>query len=103
MSSDWYDSVKENANSFAIGNLNKFQVSPFAPQSLSGVEAGIDNVSSIISTFLGQLSTIIDLTTYTLSISTIVPITNSLDPSQTVTMNAATLNFNADNINVMHA
>ena len=43
---------EDNANRYAIGNLNKFQVSPFAPVSLSGIQEDVDNVSSIISTFL---------------------------------------------------
>jgi hypothetical protein len=44
------------------------------------------------------LSSIVDFTTYTLSISTIVPVV--IDPSQTITMQGSTININANQINL---
>ena len=85
-----------NANSFAIGNLNPFQVSPFAPTTSTDTT----ELSTILSTCCGQISSIINVTTYALSISTIVPIAPSLDPSQTITMSATTLQFNANTMNL---
>jgi hypothetical protein len=83
-----------NANTFAIGNLNPFQVSPFAPSSSSDDAS----LSTIVSTCCGQISSVINPDTYALSISTIVPISSSLDPSQTITMNASILQFNANSM-----
>ena len=92
--SSWYDSISGNANAFAIGNLNKFQVSPFAPATTTDLTA----LSTQISTCCGHLSSIVDFTTYTLSISTIVPV--ATNPSQTITMQGSTININANQINL---
>jgi hypothetical protein len=96
MAFNWDNLIKSNANSFAIGNLNQFQVSPFAPSNTSDTTG----LSTLLSTCCGQISSIINLTTYTLSISTIVPIAPSLDPSQTITMNATALQYNANTMNL---
>jgi hypothetical protein len=92
--SSWYDSISGNANAFAIGNLNQFQVSPFAPATTTDLTA----LSTQISTCCGHLSSIVDFTTYTLSISTIVPV--ATNPSQTITMQGSTININANQINL---
>lgn len=99
---DWSRAVQGNANTFAIRNLNQFQVSPFASPDLSGLasQTEINNLASTISTCCGQISTIINPESYSLSISTIIPIDNSLDPSQTITMTGSTLQFNGDVINM---
>jgi hypothetical protein len=93
----WSRAVQGNANTFAIGNLNQFQVSPFIPATNTDI-TGLSNSLSTFSTCCGNVSTVFDFTTYTLSISTIVPI--SSDSSQTVTMNASILQMNADVINM---
>jgi len=92
--SGWYDSISGNANAFAIGNLNQFQVSPFAPATATD----LTTLSTEISTCCGHLSSIVDFTTYTLSISTIVPV--ATNPSQTITMQGSTININANQINL---
>jgi hypothetical protein len=93
----WSRAVQGNANTFAIGNLNQFQVSPFIPATSTDI-TGLSNSLSTFSTCCGNVSTVFDFTTYTLSISTIIPI--SSDSSQTVTMNASTLQMNADVMNM---
>ena len=97
---DWSRAVQGNANTFSIRNLNQFQVSPFASPDLSSLASDTDitYLSTLISTCCGQLSSII--TSYSLSISTITPIDNSLDPSQTINMTGSTLQFNGDLINI---
>ena len=85
-----------DANSFAIGNLNPYQVSPFAPAS----STDLTSLSSIISTCCGELSSIVDFTTYTLSISSIVPVPTSINPSQMITIQGSTINMNANQINL---
>ena len=92
--SNWYDSISGNANAFAVGNLNQFQVSPFAPATATD----LTSLSTQISTCCGELSSIVDFTTYTLSISTIVPVVTN--PSQTITMQGSTININANQINL---
>jgi len=85
-----------NANSFAIGNLNPFQVSPFAPASTTDISA----LSTQLSTCCGELHSIVDFTTYTLSISSIVPVPMSINPSHTLTIQGSTINMNANQINL---
>lgn len=99
---EWSRSVQGNANTFAIRNLNQFQVSPFASPDLSGLatQTEITYLSSIISTCCGQISTIINPTTYSLAISTIVPIDNALDPSQTVNITADILELYGDSVDI---
>lgn len=93
----WSQAIQGNANSFAIGNLNQFQVSPFIPATSTDT-TDLSNSLSTFSTCCGNVSTVFDFTTYTLSISTIVPISNDL--SQTVTMNASTIQLNANTMNM---
>jgi hypothetical protein len=95
--SNWSRVVQGNANTFAIGNLNQFQVSPFTPTTTTDFTV-LSNSLSTFSTCCGNVSTVFNFTTYTLSISTIVPI--SSDSSQTVTMNATTLQMNANAMNM---
>ena len=99
---DWSKAVQGNANTFSIRNLNQFQVSPFASPDLSGLatQNEIILLSSIISTCCGQISTIINPESYSLAISTIIPIQNSLDPSQTITMTGSTIQFNGDSVDI---
>lgn len=96
MSSDWSKAVAGNANTFAIGNLNQFQVSPFAP----ATSTDLTTLSSQISTCCGELHSIVNFSTYTLSISSIVPVPTSINPSQLITMQGSTINLNADTINL---
>ena len=96
MSASWDKVVSGNANTFAIGNLNQFQVSPFAP----ATSTDLTGLSTIISSCCGHLSSIVDFTTYTLSISTIVPVPTSVNPSQTITIQGSTININANQINL---
>jgi hypothetical protein len=93
---DWSKAVAGNANTFAIGNLNQFQVSPFAPASSTDTTA----LSSIISTCCGHLNQVFDFNTYTLSISSIVPVPTSINPSQLITIQGSTINMNANIINL---
>jgi len=97
---DWSRAVQGNANTFSIRNLNQFQVSPFASPDLSALatQTELSYLSTLISTCCGQLSSII--TSHSLSISTITPIDNSLDPSQTIHMTGSTLQYNGDLINI---
>jgi len=92
--SNWYESISGNANAFAIGNLNQFQVSPFAPATTTDLTA----LSTQISTCCGELHSIVNFSTYTLSISTIIPV--ATNPSQTITMQGSTININANQINL---
>lgn len=94
--SEWYQSISGNANAFAIGNLNQFQVSPFTPSNSSDLTA----LSTIISTCCGHISSTFNYTTHTLFISTIVPVSTSIDPSQTITLQGSTINMNANQINL---
>ena len=99
---DWSRAVQGNANTFSIRNLNQFQVSPFESTDVSALASQTDlsYLSTLISTCCGQLSTIINPSSYALSISTITPIENSLDPSQTIIMTGSTLQYNGDLINI---
>jgi hypothetical protein len=92
----WSDVVGGNANTFAIGNLNEFQVSPFAPSSAGNTT----DLSTILSTCCGHLSDVFDFTNYTLYISTIQPLPTSINPSQTLTLQGSTININANQINL---
>lgn len=93
---DWSAAVKGNANTFAIGNLNEFQVSPFSPAS----SIDLTSLSTTISTCCGHLNEVFDFTTYTLSISSIVPVPTSVNPSHLITIQGSTINLNADTINL---
>jgi hypothetical protein len=99
---DWSRAVQGNANTFSIRNLNQFQVSPFASPDLSALatQTELSYLSTIISTCCGEISTIINPSSYSLSISTITPVNNSIDPSQTIQMTGSTLQYNGDMINI---
>ena len=78
-----------NANLFISNNNNPFLISPYAPPTNVAKETTVVDISIIISTLIGDLSSIINLTTFTLSISTIQPIPS--DPNQEITIIASTL------------
>ena len=63
-----------NANLFISNNNNPFLISPYAPPTNVAKETTVVDISIIISTLIGDLSSIINLSTFTLSISTIRPI-----------------------------
>ena len=78
-----------NANLFISNNNNPFLISPYAPPTNVAKETTVVDISIIISTLIGDLSSIINLSTFTLSISTIRPIPS--DPNQEITIIASTL------------
>ena len=78
-----------NANLFISNNNNPFLISPYAPPTNVAKETTVVDISIIISTLIGDLSSIINLSTFTLSISTIQPIPS--DPNQEITIIASTL------------
>ena len=78
-----------NANLFISNNNNPFLISPYAPPTNVAKESTVVDISIIISTLIGDLSSIINLSTFTLSISTIRPIPS--DPNQEITIIASTL------------
>jgi hypothetical protein len=80
-----------NANLYIANNNNPFLVSPYSPPTVAATKTAITTLSSLISTQIGNLSSVIDLNTFTLSISTIRPVPS--DASQTITMNVSTLNI----------
>jgi hypothetical protein len=79
---------KQNANLFLSNNSNPFLISPYNFPSLAAYAKTnvVEDISSIISTIIADLTAVIDLNTYTLTISTISPISAILDPSQRVHM-----------------
>ena len=80
-----------NANLYIANNNNPFLVSPYAPPTVAVTKAAISTLSSLISTQIGNLSSVINLNNFTLSISTIRPLPS--DASQTLTIQASTLNI----------
>lgn len=80
-----------NANLYIANNNNPFLVSPYSPPTVATTKAAINSLSSLISTQIGNLSSVIDLNTYTLSISTIRPLPS--DAQQTLTIQASTINI----------
>jgi len=80
-----------NANLYIANNNNPFLVSPYSPPTAAATNTKISSLSSIVSTIDGILSTFLNFSTFTLSISTIQPM--PVDPSQTITINASTLNI----------
>lgn len=78
-----------NANLFISNNNNPFLISPYAPPTNVAKETTVVDISLTISTLIGNLSSVINLSTFTLSISTIQPIPS--DSSQTLTIIASTL------------
>ena len=78
-----------NANLFISNNNNPFLISPYAPPTNVAKETTVINIDETISTLIGNLSSVINLSTFTLSISTIQPIPS--DPNQEITIIASTL------------
>ena len=83
----------QNANMFISNNNNPFLVSPYSYPTNVAKQSQVNNISSLISSLIGNLSSIIDLTTYTLSISTITNVPS--DVSQTVTISTFQIILNA--------
>jgi hypothetical protein len=78
-----------NADLFISNNNNPFLISPYAPPANVAKETTVVDINETISTLIGNLSSIINLSTFTLSISTIQPIPS--DPNQEITIIASTL------------
>ena len=97
---DRNDLMIANANMFIANNNNPFLVSPYAPPTNLAKATAVQAISSIIANLIAGLSTVIDLTTFTLSISTIEPATPSVDPSQTLTLIGSTININSVELNI---
>jgi hypothetical protein len=88
----------QNANMFISNNNNPFMVSPYSYPTNVAKQTEVTNISSLISTFIGNLSSIIDLSTYTLSISTITNIPS--DVPGTVTISTFQIILDAPNTTV---
>ena len=78
-----------NADLFISNNNNPFLISPYAPPANVAKQTSVINIDETISTLIGNLSSVINLSTFTLSISTIQPVPS--DPLQTITIIASTL------------
>ena len=78
-----------NADLFISNNNNPFLISPYAPPTNVAKQTTVTNIDETISTLVGNLSSVINLSTFTLSISTIRPIPS--DPNQEITIIASTL------------
>jgi len=78
-----------NADLFISNNNNPFLISPYAPPTNVAKQTTVVNIDETISTLVGNLSSVINLSTFTLSISTIQPIAS--DPNQEITIIASTL------------
>jgi hypothetical protein len=66
-----------NANLYISNNNNPFLVSPYSYPTNLAKKAEVQTISTIISSLIGDLSSIINLSTFTLSISTITNIPSS--------------------------
>jgi len=78
-----------NADLFISNNNNPFLISPYAPPANVAKQTTVINIDETISTLIGNLSSVINLSTFTLSISTIQPVPS--DPLQIITIIASTL------------
>jgi len=85
------DIYTQNANMFISNNANPFLISPYGPPANLISKQLLAQLSSIVSTLANSLSTVIDINTYTLSITNIRPITGDL--TQTINISASTLNI----------
>jgi hypothetical protein len=94
---DRNDLMIANANMFIANNNNPFLVSPYSPPTNVAKASAVQSISSIIANLITGLSTVINLTDFTLSISTIEPVVT--DISQTVTITGDILNINSNNTN----
>lgn len=91
----------QNANMFISNNNNPFLVSPYSYPTNVAKQTEVTNISSLISTFIGNLSSIIDLSTYTLAISTITNIASDIPGTVTIStfhivLNAPSTTIKAD-------
>jgi len=92
------DIYTQNANVFISNNANPFLISPYGPPANLISKALLLEISTVLSTLIGNLNQVIDLTTFTLRISTIRPITS--DPNQMVTISSNILNVSTNTFNV---
>ena len=94
---DRENTKKQNANLFLSNNANPFLISPYNFPSLAAYAKNdvVSDISSIISSIVASLAAVIDLNTYTLTISSITPINSILDPNQQIRMIGDTLQFTA--------
>jgi hypothetical protein len=81
-----------NANLFISNNSNPFLISPYAPPANVAKASLLTLVSTYVSTITGDLSTILNFSTLTLYICTIQPARS--DPTQTLHINASTIDIN---------
>ena len=92
------DIYQNNSNLFLSNNNNPFLVSPFILPTNIARTSIVQVISSIISTVIGDLSSIIDFNTFTLCISTIIPCptgnTNLTLSSGILTLDNYLTNFN---------
>jgi hypothetical protein len=82
-----------DSGNFASNNNNPFLVSPYTPVNLGAFATNntVNDISSIVSSLFGNLTTVIDVDTNTLRISTILPPTVGND---TITLAATRINMN---------
>jgi hypothetical protein len=85
------DIYTQNANMFISNNANPFLISPYGPPANLISKQLLAQLSTIVSTLAYSLSTIIDINTFTIRISTIRPVAGQ----STITLNTNTLNINA--------
>jgi hypothetical protein len=88
-----------NANLFISNNANPFLISPYAIPANLAKQSAITDINTIIENLIKGLSSVINLSTYTLSISTITntPFSNTVTLSTTnVIIDATDLEVNAD-------
>ena len=60
--------AKKGGDNFASNNNNPFLVSPYSPVNLGAFATNsfVNEVASLVSTLFGNLSSIVDITSYTL-------------------------------------
>jgi hypothetical protein len=85
-----------NSNMFVSNNNNPFLVSPYAPPTNVAKTSQINEINVIISSLIGALSTVINLSTFTLSISTIT----NIPGGNVVTISSQNVDVTGDNFNV---
>ena len=105
------DLYLSNANLFISNNNNPFLISPYSPPPNYVRQLAFNQLSSIIATFIGDISSIINLNTFTLSISTIEPIPSDntitissgnlfLNETEKIELNAPLINMMGSTFNV---
>ena len=90
---------KKGGDNFASNNNNPFLVSPYSPVNLGAFATNnvVNEISSIVSSIFGDLNAVIDVATFTLSISTIKPVAS--DVSRTITLDATNVRI-ANNLQI---